>query len=357
MEIKFKFMREYRIHYHSGVYQTNSHEAALPQNSSTPPPAVLPIFLFGDSIFDVGTNNFVPECTAKANHQHHGIDFPKSEPTGRFSDGFNTADYLVKLMGHEMSPPPFLSLDKANSSFRDRILEGANFASAGSGILDSTGFGAYKSLGSSKAKEFLSRSLFLISVGGNDVLDYGRFNNTIGGFWVSPLSLIPMLISAYENHLKNLYHLGARRFGVVSMSPLGCCPYVRAQNNGECLQVANIFAQSFFDPMKNLLEQLAAKLPGMKYSLGNAYQMTMDIIQEPFTFNITEAAKACCGKGSFNGENRCDPDAQVCENREEYLFWDRFHPTQAVARFAARTLYGGSKNVVIPMNFSQLTQI
>lgn len=53
------------------------------------------LFLFGDSTFDVGTNNFL-NSKAKANLPYYGIDFYQSIPTGRFSNGLNTADQIGK---------------------------------------------------------------------------------------------------------------------------------------------------------------------------------------------------------------------------------------------------------------------
>lgn len=52
------------------------------------------IFVFGDSTADVGTNSFLPNSKAKADFPHNGIDFPHSRPTGRFSNGLNSADFL-----------------------------------------------------------------------------------------------------------------------------------------------------------------------------------------------------------------------------------------------------------------------
>lgn len=52
------------------------------------------IFIFGDSTADVGTNNFLPQSHARANFPHNGVDFPHARPTGRFSNGLNSADFL-----------------------------------------------------------------------------------------------------------------------------------------------------------------------------------------------------------------------------------------------------------------------
>ncbi|KAI3922494.1 hypothetical protein MKX01_006183, partial [Papaver californicum] len=61
-------------------------------NAST----VSSIFIFGDSTADVGTNNYSEvDSVARANYRHNGIDFSSTGlPTGRFSNGRNTADYL-----------------------------------------------------------------------------------------------------------------------------------------------------------------------------------------------------------------------------------------------------------------------
>ncbi|KAM0011230.1 putative cutinase [Helianthus debilis subsp. tardiflorus] len=55
-----------------------------------------PIFIFGDSTMDVGTNNHLENCKARADHQYYGIDYQGSQATGRFSNGFSTADTIGK---------------------------------------------------------------------------------------------------------------------------------------------------------------------------------------------------------------------------------------------------------------------
>ncbi|KAL2926273.1 hypothetical protein RDABS01_007561 [Bienertia sinuspersici] len=46
---------------------------------------------------DVGNNNYLTLTIAKANFPHYGIDFPTHEPTGRFSNGKNAADFLDQI--------------------------------------------------------------------------------------------------------------------------------------------------------------------------------------------------------------------------------------------------------------------
>ena len=53
------------------------------------------IFIFGDSLVDVGNNNHI-RTIAKANFPPHGINFRNHLATWRFSNGFNAFDYFSK---------------------------------------------------------------------------------------------------------------------------------------------------------------------------------------------------------------------------------------------------------------------
>jgi hypothetical protein len=56
------------------------------------PPAM---YVLGDSLLDVGNNNYLPGPDVfRANRPYYGIDFPGRIPTGRFSNGYSTADYI-----------------------------------------------------------------------------------------------------------------------------------------------------------------------------------------------------------------------------------------------------------------------
>lgn len=52
------------------------------------------LYIFGDSLVDVGNNNHLSLSLAKADFPHNGVDFPTGKATGRFSNGKNAADFL-----------------------------------------------------------------------------------------------------------------------------------------------------------------------------------------------------------------------------------------------------------------------
>lgn len=56
------------------------------------------VYVFGDSTVDVGNNQFLPGF--KPGQLPYGIDFPGSRPTGRFSNGYNTADSIGEFFLH-----------------------------------------------------------------------------------------------------------------------------------------------------------------------------------------------------------------------------------------------------------------
>lgn len=84
---------------------------------------------------------------------------------------------------------------------------------------------------------------------------------------------------------QKLYDLDARKFGIVSIPPIGCCPFQRfIGKTGECVKESNDLAQSFYNATETMLIKMSSQAVGMKYSLGNAYAMTLDIIDNPLVF-------------------------------------------------------------------------
>jgi len=75
--------------------------------ASSDPQMVPALYVFGDSLVDVGNNNFLTLSIAKANHRHYGIDFPNHIPTGRFSNGKNAADFVGNSNSFQTKTLPF----------------------------------------------------------------------------------------------------------------------------------------------------------------------------------------------------------------------------------------------------------
>ncbi|KAK1280050.1 GDSL esterase/lipase [Acorus gramineus] len=73
--------------------------------SSSSAQTVPALFVFGDSLVDVGNNNHLPLSLLKADFPHNGVDYPGRKSTGRFSNGRNAADFIADKLGIPTSPP------------------------------------------------------------------------------------------------------------------------------------------------------------------------------------------------------------------------------------------------------------
>ncbi|XP_030466922.1 GDSL esterase/lipase At4g16230-like [Syzygium oleosum] len=213
-------------------------------------------------------------------------------------------------------------------------------------------------LDQNKSAEFIAKTLFVISVGSNDIFDHYPYKDTT----VSQPELMAAIQSNHTAQLTALYNLGARKFGIVSIPPIGCCPYAQLQNltasGSGCLTELNDYARDFYSTISALLQNLSSQLQGMIYSLGDAYTMTSTVLKEPLAFGIENIEDACCGSGPLNAEKPCNiaDSPNLCPNHDKYLFWDSNHSTQYAAHLAAITLFTGDLSFVAPMNFSLLVQ-
>jgi phospholipase/lecithinase/hemolysin len=54
------------------------------------------IYIFGDSMSDVGNNNYLLLSLAKCNYPWYGIDYKNGYPTGRFTNGRTIGDIMGK---------------------------------------------------------------------------------------------------------------------------------------------------------------------------------------------------------------------------------------------------------------------
>jgi phospholipase/lecithinase/hemolysin len=196
-------------------------------------------FVFGDSLVDNGNNNFLITA-ARADSPPYGIDTPDHRATGRFSNGKNVPDIISEHLGSEPLLP-YLSPELDG----EKMLVGANFASAGVGILNDTGiqfaniihisrqlvyFEQYQKrlsslVGAERTARLVNGALVLIALGGNDfVNNYYLVPYSARSREFSLPDYITYVLSEYRQILARLHELGARRVLVQGVGPLGCVP-------------------------------------------------------------------------------------------------------------------------------------
>ncbi|KAJ0765673.1 putative triacylglycerol lipase [Helianthus annuus] len=322
------------------------------------------MYIFGDSLVDVGNNNYLSLSIARANFAHNGIDFPTGKATGRFSNGKNAADFFAEKVGLP-SPAPYLSLvskfKKLSSS--NATVTGVSFASGGAGILNGTDelfrqsipltkqVGYYslvheqlvQQLGPDEAQAHLSKSLFLVIIGSNDL--FGYFNkNSKASKEYTPQQYVDLMASTLKGLLQRLYELGARKFVVSGVGVIGCCPAQRKRSaTSDCNVEVNTWSVKYNDGLKALLQELKTESSDIQYSYCETYDVMNNFIEHPEAYGFTEIKEACCGRGYLKAEFPCTPISTYCSNRKNHIFWDLYHPTEYTSSIFADSVYNASQ--------------
>ncbi|CAN6304456.1 unnamed protein product [Urochloa humidicola] len=328
--------------------------------AASPVPA---IYVLGDSLADVGNNNHLPTIL-RADFPHNGIDYPGKKATGRFSNGKNSVDFLADNLGLA-SPPPYLALSSSPN-----YVNGVNFASGGAGVSNATNNGQCivfdkqidyfssvsaslaQSLGQAQASAHLSKSLFAITIGSNDIIHYAKSTSD------DPQPFVDSLIQTLTAQLQRLYDLGARKLVFLGTGPVGCCPSLRELSaTKDCSAVANDASVRYNTAAASLLSGMASRHPDLSYALFDSSAALLQFINQPAKYGFTEAKAACCGLGDMNAKIGCTPLSFYCSNRTNHIFWDFYHPTETTARMLTSTAFDGSAPLIFPINIRQLSAL
>ncbi|CAL5443694.1 unnamed protein product [Camellia sinensis] len=329
-------------------------ESLRPQNR----PA---LFVFGDSLFDSGNNQYINGIKPTApDYYPYGETFFK-HPTGRVSDGRVVPDFIALFAKLPMLGP---YLEPGEHNFTD----GINFASAGSTVLGDLQpampinlheqLNYFKNvekwlkqkLGDVEAKKFLMRAVYLFSMGGNDYFRLYSMNPNATLSYQRHYS--QMVIGNLTQVLEEIYAMGGRKIAFQNVGPLGCTPGAKPQNanlGGSCAEFPMALARRHNRMLLVVLKKLESQLPGFKYSIFDYYNALHDRIINPSKYGFKEGEAACCGIGTYRssgcGGNNGTTEYELCSNPFEYVWFDSAHTTEGANWQLAKLLWGGSPKV------------
>nr|CAB3505059.1 unnamed protein product [Digitaria exilis] len=347
----------------------------LPTSARQPTPVAPAVFVFGDGALDVGNNNDLTGGEIgdppRANHPYYGIDYPGGQATGRFSNGYNIADFIAKALGFEMSPPAYRSLPDLSPE-KMQGFTGVNYASANAGIESSTyanmtiplpdqvaNFAETRTqlkalLGDRKSlNKFLSKSLFLIGLGTG--MDLVPDSNPFASLFPhnDNKTQVQGLMELLGSTITAMHGMGARKFGIINMGLIGCTPSVQSSSghgsDGPCDDNMNKLASEFNSALRTLMSDLANKLHRFRYSLADFYGFSNATFSNPLAYGFANTNSACC-------PGPCAPNpnfGQPCSNRMDYWFWDDGYTTEKAARLASMAFYSGN-TFSMPVNLKRL---
>ncbi|CAN6680501.1 unnamed protein product [Malus baccata var. baccata] len=311
----------------------------LPNNEKIPT-----VIAFGDSVVDSGNNNNI-STLVKCNFPPYGRDFVGQRPTGRFSNGRVPSDLIGKSKYYHCFFY-FLLLARPNSesvgvkkilpSYLDPnlkiqdLLTGVSLASGGSGydpltpkIVVNTNIYIYiyilwisvlslsdqidmfktyinkitAAVGKESAATIVSKIIYIVCTRSNDIANT-YFSTPLRRPRYDILAYTDLMVESASSFFQELYGLGARRIGVVSLPPIGCLPPQRTLCGGRdrwCSETVNQAGSLFNSNLSPEIDAFNTRLP-------EARLVYLDL-------------SILCTRYSL----------ETCNDASKYLFWDSYH--------------------------------
>ncbi|GAV76697.1 Lipase_GDSL domain-containing protein [Cephalotus follicularis] len=306
--------------------------------------ASLVTFTFGDSLTEVGNNNYLQYSLARADYPWYGVDFPGQKATGRFTNGRTIGDIISAKLGIP-SPAPYLSV----TNNADALIKGVNYASGGAGILNDTGLYFIQRLtfddqinyfektketirakiGEEAVNKLCNGSLFFVGIGSNDYVNNYLQPFLADGQQYTYDEFMDLLISTLKQQFMRLYQLGARKLIFHGLGPLGCIPSQRVKSKtGRCLKQVNNWVLEFNSKVQRFITTLNGNLPSAQFMFADTYPLVLDLINNPTAYGFKISNTSCCNVDTSIG-GLCLPNSKLCSNRRDFVFWDAFHPSDA----------------------------
>ncbi|XP_057840472.2 GDSL esterase/lipase At4g26790 [Cryptomeria japonica] len=313
------------------------------------------IFMFGDSYGDTGNNDFII-TTVASDFPPYGRDFEDRIPTGRFSNGKLISDYFVEGLGIKELLPPYLD---PNLNTQD-LLTGVCFGSSGTGLDNLTAqisnvipvwkqieyFREYRNrieglVGEEEATTIIRNAIFFITIGTNDfIVNY--FTLPIPPLQFTVQEYTGFLLNTYTVYIQELYNLGATRFALINVPPLGCLPIERTLrsllNRGACDEEINQAASGFNSGLNAMIDGLKSTFPRLQIVSLDYNNLISEFIANPSKYGFEVIARGCCGTGTVEISFICNELSPfTCPDASKYLFFDSVHFTQKAYQIISNT--------------------
>ncbi len=254
------------------------------------------ILVFGDSLSDMG------------NGKDSLLDVPDVPPywNGRFSNGPIWIDHVSSEMSIN------LTHGSGWSAGGNRAFGGAQ---TGQGyaylVLPNVGVQISNFL-SGVQSNITSNQLVIVWAGGNDFL-YGTGN--------------PDVISQnMASHVRELALAGGSEFVVVNLPPIQLTPEGQSKTSSQQSQMAQDI-QSYNSKLQTEMTNLSNSM-NLNITMVDAWSVFNDILANPGHVGITNTQDpACSGAGGLLPLPICSAGDAVASNVDEYLFFDKAHPT------------------------------
>lgn len=337
----------------------------FPNVTSLWPSSVTSMYILGDSSVDCGDNTpFYPIL-----HQNLSL-YPCNG-----SDQTLLPQLLAKKMGLQYVKPFY-----SQNGSMEELLNGVNFGAAQATIMYPKSR-SYQSLnqqlrqafetiqilqlqlGQDTAKSLIESSLFYLSFGKDDLINYLVDDESATSPGYSGLNFTHILVDQMINVIENLYDANVRKIVCMGILPLGCSPSVMSirykSSLGDilgCENDVNLLVLEYNTRLEQRIVDINIKMRGAQLIFCDIYRAMMEFILHPQAYGFEDAKNACCGEGKYGGTKGCLSPDMACPRASSHVWWDLYNPTEAVNILLANSAWSGNPLPAIcrPITFQAL---
>ncbi|MEQ9553483.1 MAG: SGNH/GDSL hydrolase family protein [Coleofasciculus sp. G3-WIS-01] len=310
------------------------------------------LYVFGDSLSDPG--NIYNATTAANILLPEQLEIPVEpvvppyDEEGRFSNDLVWSDYLAQDLGINLIPSTELSVLFPGSDIRSpitiinnqpQVSPFFNGATATNSVNFAFGAAQTGTQGVGELGELIPGILTQVDWFEDDLAVAGQQadEDALYIVWGGPndyqLVADPEPMQSVKNlatAVQTLYNLGARNFLVPNLPDLGKTP--RALSMGDQISMALTSLSQTHNTLLDASLANLSQLENIDILQLDAYSMLNKTIANPEAKGFTNVTDSCIEPLKDDGKLDGTREFKVCDNPDEYLFWDGIHPTTVAHR-------------------------
>ncbi|KAI3870439.1 hypothetical protein MKX03_012718 [Papaver bracteatum] len=215
-------------------------------------------------------------------------------------------------------------------------------------------------LGQDKAQEVIESSVFYLSLGKDDYINFLLPDSSGVRHRLSKEVFTQILVNRMIWVVKDLYNANVKKIVCMGIGPLGCAPRTlwesssdndshhpshTSSNSGagsgwkDCMEDVNDLVQEYNALLSERLLDLNFEFPDAQIIFFDMWQAMMDIISFPRRYGFENVNRSCCGSGRYGGMVGCQAIEMACDEPLTHVWWDFRNPTQDVHSLIAESAW------------------
>lgn len=274
------------------------------------------IIVFGDSLSDNGN------IYALTNYA-----IPKNPPyfQGRFSNGPVWIESLARSMGFNVEIKDQFSVYAYAGAW------GTDNPPSEEMALVNLAWEVSEYLGTEASQGIHPQSLIVLWIGSNDYLS-GRYD-------ADPEKSTSATVSSIQNSMEALIQYGAKHFLIVNLPDLGTTPKAYAQGAQFAARLS-LLSRTHNQKLAAMLAKERILHPDVQILGFDLIPHFNDLLAHPEKYHLINLKDACYDGDYGSLDSSENKSYQLCNNPNEYIYWDHVHPSKTIHDNLANIILG-----------------